>query len=100
MTAFAPRVDNRRYFLPLLVALIALAWVALFAWGESPYSRFLRHDEFAHVDIGLNAESAGVMAVFVLGWTVMTIAMMLPTSLPLFNLFQRLFQQEFDLLDH
>jgi predicted metal-binding membrane protein len=96
MSAFAPRVDGRRYFLPLLVALIALAWVALLAWGESPYDRFLRHDELDHVDIGLNAEWAGVMAVFVLGWTVMTIAMMLPTSLPLVDLFQRLVRRRED----
>ena len=96
MTALAPRVDNRRYFVPLLVALIALAWLALFVWGESPYGRFLRHDELAHVNIGLNAQSAGVMAVFVLGWTVMTIAMMLPTSLPLITLFQRLVRRRED----
>src|SRR5574342_1011713 len=96
MSMLAPRVDNRRYFAPLLVALIALAWVALVAWGESPYGRFLRHDELANVDIGLNAESFGVMAVFVAGWTVMTIAMMLPTSLPLFNLFQRLVRRRED----
>ncbi len=96
MTAFAPRVDNRRYFLPLLVALIALAWIALFAWGESPYSRFLHHDELAHVDIGLNARTAGLMSLFVVGWTVMTMAMMLPTSLPLFNLFQRLVRRRED----
>lgn len=96
MSMLAPRVDNRRYFAPLLVALIALAWVALVAWGESPYGRFLRHDELANVDIGLNAESFGVMAVFVAGWTVMTIAMMLPTSLPLFTMFQRLVRRRED----
>ena len=80
----------------MLVALVALAWIAIFAWGESPYARFLRHDELAHVDVGLNAGSAGLMAVFVLGWTVMTIAMMLPTSLPLFTLFQRLVRRRAD----
>ncbi len=96
MSAFAPRVDSRRYFAPLLVALIALAWIALFVWGESPYGRFLRHDELAEVDIGFNAGSLGLMAVFVTGWTIMTIAMMLPTSLPLFNLFQRLVRRRED----
>ena len=96
MSAFAPRVDSRRYFAPLLIALIALAWLALFAWGESPYGRFLRHDELANVDIGPNGESLGVMAVFVAGWTLMTIAMMLPTSLPLFTLFQRLVRHRED----
>ncbi len=36
------------------------------------------------------------MALFVTGWTVMTIAMMLPTSLPLFTLFQRLVRRRED----
>jgi len=86
---FVPRVDNRPYFAPLLLALIAIAWVSLFIWGESPYGRFLSHDELGHVDIGLNAEGAGIALVFVAGWTVMTIAMMLPTSLPLITMFAR-----------
>src|SRR3989442_2851093 len=86
---FVPRVDNRPYFAPLLLALIAIAWVSLFIWGESPYGRFLSHDELGHVDIGLNAEGVGIALVFVAGWTVMTIAMMLPTSLPLITMFAR-----------
>jgi predicted metal-binding membrane protein len=85
----APRVDNRPYFVPLLLALIALAWVALFAWGESPYGRFLSHEELGDVNIGLSAEGLGVALVFVAGWTVMTIAMMLPTSLPLITMFEK-----------
>src|SRR5205809_518200 len=86
---FVPRVDNRPYFAPLLIALIAIAWFSLFIWGESPYGRFLSHDELGHVDIGLNAEGVGIALVFVAGWTVMTIAMMLPTSLPLITMFAR-----------
>src|SRR4030095_1807842 len=86
----APRVDNRPYFAPLLVALIAIAWVALLVWGESPYGRFLNHDELGHVDVGLNAEGVAVAVVFVAGWTLMTIAMMLPTSLPLISMFGRM----------
>ena len=34
---------NRGYFLLLMGALIALAWLALWAWGQSPYARFLGH---------------------------------------------------------
>ena len=34
---------NRRYFLLLMGALITLAWLALWAWGQSPYARFLSH---------------------------------------------------------
>jgi predicted metal-binding membrane protein len=87
---FVQRVDNRRYFGPMLIGLIALAWVVLIAWGESPYGRFLDHGEFGEVDLGLNAESLGYMALFVGGWTLMTFAMMLPTSLPLIDMFRRM----------
>jgi predicted metal-binding membrane protein len=87
---FVPRVDNRRYFAPLLLALIALAWVALFAWGESPYGRFLSHDELGEINVGFNASGIGLALVFVAGWTVMTFAMMLPTSLPLITMFEKL----------
>ncbi len=85
-----PRVDNRRQFTILFLALVALAWIALIAWGQSPYGRFLSHQELGEVGPGLSGESLGLTSLFVVGWTVMTMAMMLPTSLPLFNLFQRL----------
>ena len=90
---FLPRVDNRRYFAVVLLALVALAWLALIAWGQSPYARFLDHGRLDEVSLGLTGKSAGVILVFVVGWTVMTVAMMLPTSLPLFNLFQRLVER-------
>jgi predicted metal-binding membrane protein len=90
---FVPRVDNRRYFAPLLLALIAIAWLALFAWGESPYGRFLSHDELGNISIGLSTEGAGIALVFVTGWTVMTFAMMLPTSLPLITMFEKMVRQ-------
>jgi predicted metal-binding membrane protein len=93
---FVPRIDNRRYFVPLLLALVAIAWLALIAWGESPYGRFLSHDELGNVSIGLGAEGAGIALVFVAGWTVMTFAMMLPTSLPLITMFEKMVRQRQD----
>ena len=87
---FVQRVDNKRYFQPLLLGLIVLAWALLVAWGESPYGRFLDHGEFGEVDVGLSARSFGLMSVFVGGWTLMTFAMMLPTSLPLIDMFRRM----------
>ena len=76
---------NRTYFLPLMGALIALAWLTLWVWGQSPYGRFLSHH-------GLEAVrgNAALMLVFVAGWTLMVVAMMLPTSLPLVALFRAL----------
>lgn len=75
---------------------MALAWLALIAWGQSPYSRFLHHDELGQIDVGLNWDTAGIMALFVTGWTVMTTAMMLPTSLPLITMFRRLIRRRAD----
>lgn len=85
-----PRVDNRRIFTAVLLGLIVLAWVALFAWQQSPYGRFLDHEGLADIEIGLDANAIGFATLFVSGWTLMTFAMMLPTSLPLIQMFQRM----------
>jgi predicted metal-binding membrane protein len=63
--------------------LILLAWIALFAWGLSPYARFLSHEELSDVAVG----DGYVVGLFVAGWILMTVAMMLPTSWPLLTLF-------------
>jgi predicted metal-binding membrane protein len=80
----APR-DDRRLFAALMVALIALAWLALWVWGQSPYGRFLSHHSLEAV-----RGNAALMLVFVAGWILMVVAMMLPTSLPLVALFRTL----------
>jgi predicted metal-binding membrane protein len=74
---------NRTFVLPLLGALIALAWLVLWVWGESPYARFLSHHN-------LGEPGGGLVFVFVAGWAVMIVAMMLPTSLPLVTSFHAL----------
>jgi predicted metal-binding membrane protein len=66
----------------VLIALSALAWLALGWWGQSPYSRYLDHHNLNAV-----TGSLSLIPLFVAGWVVMTIAMMLPTSLPLITLF-------------
>jgi predicted metal-binding membrane protein len=81
---------NRTYFLPLLGALIALAWLALWAWGQSPYARFLSHHQLGEL------RGSGLMLVFIAGWTVMIFAMMLPTSLPLVTSFHALTNRRMD----
>ncbi len=77
--------DDRRLFAALMVALITLAWLALWVWGQSPYGRFLSHHSLEAV-----RGDAALMLVFVAGWTLMVVAMMLPTSLPLVTLFRTL----------
>ncbi len=93
---FWTRLDTRRYFIPTLVGLIVLAWLALILWGRSPYAGYLSHKELHGQELSGNANAAGVALLFVLGWTAMTVAMMLPTSLPLFDLFQRLVRRRPD----
>lgn len=81
---------NHRYSLPLIGALIALAWLALWAWGRSPHDRFLSHH---HLD---ELHNASLLLVFIAGWTVMIVAMMLPSSLPLVTSFHTLTRSRVD----
>ena len=72
----------------LLTALVLLAWYALWLWGRSPYGHLLMHGP-AH--LGPAAHSPLLFAtLFVVGWTLMTVAMMLPTTFPLILLFYRM----------
>jgi predicted metal-binding membrane protein len=89
-----------RVFLPVLAALIALAWVTLWAWARSPYGRYTEHGDWTAS--GPVAFLCGVvpagdvvvpMALYAVAWILMTAAMMLPTTLPLFNAFDRLTAQ-------
>ncbi len=77
----APR-DDRRPFIALMAALFALAWLALWFWGRSPNGLF-----YGHHGPEVFARGGAFVLVFVAGWTVMVVAMMLPTSLPLIMLF-------------
>src|SRR5687768_16301960 len=78
------RVNSQRPLVVVLIGLCMVAWLALWLWGASPYGRFLTHEQLGEVHLGDNPLH---IAVFVAGWTLMTVAMMLPTSLPLVVLF-------------
>src|SRR5713101_1785817 len=78
-------VDARRPFALILGGLIVLAWVTLALWGQSPYGRYLSHHSLEQVRGG-----GLLMLVFVAGWLVMLLAMMLPTSLPMVAMFHTL----------
>ena len=72
---------ERAILLGSLAAVVAAGWTALAAWGASPWSRYLDHSALA--EGGDVAETA----LFVVGWTLMTVAMMLPTTWPLLATF-------------
>jgi predicted metal-binding membrane protein len=113
-------IDDRRPFFAVLTTLIILAWLALWLWGQSPSGRFLTHDPgpmvasdpiTGHVhgieeelpaslghDQGPAEHSGPALALALAGWTLMTTAMMLPTSLPLLALFHALTRRRRDRL--
>ena len=71
---------ERRAFLSLLGSLVGSAWIALWIWGRSPYGRYLSHQQLGELGTG----SVLLPITFYLtAWTLMTVAMMLPTAVPL-----------------
>jgi predicted metal-binding membrane protein len=74
-----------------MLALVALAWLTLWVWGNSPYARLLSHDAAAAAGGG-----PGLALAFVGGWTLMIVAMMLPSSLPLVMTFNALIRRRAD----
>ena len=84
-------LDAARIGLPALVmAMSAGAWLLTWRLSDSSWGHWLHgHAALA----GGPAPPLGAVAVggvFVVGWIVMTTAMMLPTTLPLVSMFQRL----------
>lgn len=93
MTAIA----RRNPFLLLISALIALAWITLLIWEQSPYGRYLDHGHWTEIGFAAylcHAVPGGTILLpgllYVGGWLLMSAAMMLPTSLPLLEIFRRL----------
>ena len=84
-----PRVRSPKLFLLVVGTLVLLSWVALALWSWSPYGRFLSHEGLEGV-APFSSDYASLFVFFVAGWTLMTVAMMLPTTLPLLAFFQSL----------
>jgi predicted metal-binding membrane protein len=93
----AAGTTHARLSLGLVVALIALAWVALAGWSASPWRRWLDHGSWADVAwlaALCRAVPAGEQLVpalaYALAWMLMIAAMMLPTALPLLAIVRRI----------
>ena len=93
----AGRGGRSDVFLLLLGGLITLAWFTILIWEQSPYGRYLDHGQWT--EIGLAASLCRVLPegqyllpalLYITGWLLMTVAMMLPTTLPLIGIFGRL----------
>ena len=83
-------------FLPLLGGVAVVTWVTLAIWSASPYGRYVSHD---WTSLGLAAYMCAALPageillpafLYVLGWVLMSAAMMLPTTVPLLRVFGRL----------
>src|SRR5258706_2653147 len=84
---------DRRAFLGLMASLVGLAWCPLWIWDRLPYGRYLSHQQLGEIDA---ATFLLPITFYLAGWTLMTVAMMLPTTLPLLEIFRRLTAQRQD----
>lgn len=76
---------SRRVGYVAVGVLSVAAWLGLVAWDASAYGRYLDHDGL--VESALPAGTA--VALFVAGWVVMLVAMMLPSTHALVSTFAR-----------
>jgi predicted metal-binding membrane protein len=59
-----------------IAAVVVAAWLALAIWGASPYVGYLGHSEPLHSDVPVVIGAV----LFLVGWALMILAMMLPTA--------------------
>jgi predicted metal-binding membrane protein len=96
-----PHSRNRYPFLLLMATMIIGAWLALWLWEQSPYGHYLNHGQLIEPGPGghgghAHASTTLSALVFLGGWVLMSAAMMLPTTLPLLEIFRRLTRKRQD----
>ncbi len=84
-------------------ALFVLVWALLWIWEASPYGRYLNHGDWNQAGLAASICAAlpygNVLVPALLyagGWLLMIVAMMLPTTLPLLELFRRMVRNRDD----
>lgn len=95
---------RERFVLPVILALVAAAWVELWWLDGTPVLHAVHGGEHAaavHRDAhGASTEPGtygiGRIAAFISAWLLMTIAMMIPSTLPLVDVFRRLTRRRTD----
>jgi predicted metal-binding membrane protein len=75
----SPGVRDRRLLIGFIGAPALVAWALLAWWGSSPTGRLFYHQDASG--------RAGFLPLVLVGWVVMTTAMMLPTTAPLVRVF-------------
>jgi len=85
------------WLVPIMGSLIGTAWIALVLWELSPYGRYLDHGRWT--ELGFAAAICRVLPggevllpglLYIGGWLLMLAAMMLPTTMPLLQRFDRI----------
>lgn len=97
-------MPGHRLLLPLLMMALALAaWLALAWWSAGPYARFVGHGGWGDAETFAalcRAVPQGALVVpallHALAWVLMITAMMLPTTIPVLAMFQRLVRERRD----
>lgn len=92
----ATPVDNRALLLASILAIAGVAWLGLWLLGQ-PFHSSLHgaHQHHNHAS-ATSAVQISAIVLFIFGWTMMTIAMMLPTTLPLLTVFRTLTRDRAD----
>jgi predicted metal-binding membrane protein len=78
--------------LGIVLALAVLASAATLGLPATPLASSLSHAHGGGIEQSAQGPALGVLGLFLVGWTVMTAAMMLPTVLPMVSTFARLAQ--------
>ena len=88
--AIGLRYRERDYWLvaALIAIASAVAWLVLWRFAHSPTLHYLHRALLMGPPMKGSYLLGGFL--FIVGWTVMTIAMMLPTSIPLIGIFNRI----------
>ncbi|HKA40734.1 MAG TPA: DUF2182 domain-containing protein [Burkholderiales bacterium] len=93
----ARAADRNIFFRALIACLVVSAWITLWFWSNSPYGRYLDHGRWT--DFGVAAAICRVLPagdvvapalLYAAGWLLMIAAMMLPTTLPVLEIFRRI----------
>lgn len=97
---------GRNLFLVSVTLLTVVAWIILWTWHQSPYGRYLHYGALGSLNLnnvicralgpGPLRDSILPAALFVAGWSLMIVAMMLPASTPLLEIFRRLTHRRSD----
>jgi predicted metal-binding membrane protein len=95
MIPMAASTTGQKPFIALLLAASTLAWLMLWVLGYSPYGGYIHHSHAGHTSGPIDNPLA-LAFLFVIGWLMMTVAMMLPTSVPLLILFYRMTRKRTD----